>query len=374
MATPFYKDQDFYVPSFDIKIGEKPVSRKVIRDILSVTYKDSLSDIDSFDITINNWDADTRNFKYSNDHRFDPGEKVEIWMGYYPHIGAKGGLRLMLTGEITSLRPSFPAQGQPTLVISGLNFLHSLRKKQISKAYPKMTDNEIAQQIAKRLSVEIEVDENSPDRTVPEEYLIQDNTFDIVFLLSRARRIGYDLFAVEDGRNGSKKPSKLIFKPSTDIRSTRIELKYGLTLSEFSPELTTFNQVGKVTVKGWDSVRKKLISETVTLKQLKSKGLLNKKGQEKLEKGFADREEVITNHPVHSVGEARQFARETLQDIVKDMVKGSGSVVGLPQLRTGCLLDLKGMGERFDGKYFVTGTTHTIGDSGYTTRFECRME
>jgi phage protein D len=151
-------------------------------------------------------------------------------------------------------------------------------------------------------------------------------------------------------------------------------LKYGLTLIEFSPELTTFNQVGKVTVKGWDAVRKAPITKTVTLKDLKSKGLLNKKGQEKLESGFADREEIITNRPVTSGAEAKQLAKETLQNIVKDMVKGSGSVVGLPELRTGCLLDLKGMGERFDGSYFVTGTTHAIGDSGYITRFDCRME
>jgi phage protein D len=49
-------------------------------------------------------------------------------------------------------------------------------------------------------------------------------------------------------------------------------------------------------------------------------------------------------------------------------------VVGLPDLRTGCVVQISGVGKRFSGRYFVTGTTHTIGDGGYTTRFECRRE
>ena len=37
-------------------------------------------------------------------------------------------------------------------------------------------------------------------------------------------------------------------------------------------------------------------------------------------------------------------------------------------------LILDGLGSRFNGRYFVMGTTHTIGDGGYTTQFECRRE
>ena len=374
MATPFYTGQDFYVPSFDVKVGQQRLSRLVIRDILSVSYKDSLTEIDSFEITINNWDAEKRFFRYSDSEIFNPGEKVELWMGYYPHIGSTKGLKLMLTGEITSLRPSFPAQGQPTLVISGLNFLHRLRKRQISRAYPNLTDNQIARQIAGRLNLEIKLDHSHPAARTPHDYLLQDNQFDIVFLLGRARRIGYDLFAEEEGTDGRANPSKLIFKPSTAVDSPPIVLEYGKTLIEFSPELTTANQVGKVTVRGWDNLRKTPITKTATLQNLRRRGLLNKEGRAKLESGFADREEIITDRPVNNGAEAQQLADETLQSNVKDMVKGSGSVVGLPELCTGRILNLLGMGETFSGSYFVTSTTHTIGDGGYTTRFECRME
>ena len=56
-AIPIYEGQDFYVPAFEVKLDGRPPGRDVIRDILSVSYKDSLQEIDSFEITdpIDGW-------------------------------------------------------------------------------------------------------------------------------------------------------------------------------------------------------------------------------------------------------------------------------------------------------------------------------
>ena len=107
-AVPIYQGQDFYVPTFEVKVDGRPPGREVVRDILSVSYKDNVAEIDSFEISINNWDAETREFKYSDQKLFDPGAKIELSMGY------QVALRTMLKGEVTSLRPSFPAGGGST--------------------------------------------------------------------------------------------------------------------------------------------------------------------------------------------------------------------------------------------------------------------
>ena len=107
--------------------------------------------------------------------------------------------------------------------------------------------------------------------------------------------------------------------------------------------------------------------------ELSTTGIGAAGGQREIDQSFGDREEVITDKPVNSDAEAKRLARETLERISKDIVKGTGSVVGLPDIRAGRVLFLTGLG-RFDGRYFVTGTTHAIGDSGYTTQFECRRE
>jgi phage protein D len=366
-TIPIYKNQDFYVPAFEVKVSNRLLDRETIRDILKVTYRDNVDEIDNFELTINNWDAKNYTFKYSDSNLFDPGRTVELRMGYF----GREDTRVMLTGEINSLRPSFPAGGQPTLVISGLNVLHTLRRRQESHAYEKMTDNEIAQQIAVRLSVDIETKSFAPGQQERYDFIFQDNQYDILFLLQRAHRIGYNLFVKELPSGG---PPVIYFGPSVNVREVTYELKYGHSLIEFQPELTTANQVGKVTVRGWDNVRKKPITATVSRNDILTQGVGSVGGQERIQKSFQDREEVITNRPVNSEQEARTLARELLERNAKEMVSGSGSVVGLPDLRAGSVIYLTGLGERFSGRYFVKSTTHTIGDSGYTTQFQCRRE
>lgn len=369
-AIPIYEGQDFYVPYFEVKLQGRPLGKDVVRDVLQVTYKDNIQEIDSFEITINNWDADKLDFKYSDEDLFDPGKEVELWMGYY----GKERLRLMIKGEITSLRPTFPAAGQPALAISGLNVMHRLRTKQESHAYESMTDSEIARQIGGRLGVTVRTDPTAAANEERYMYLFQDNRYDIIFLMERARRIGYDLFVEEMGQDGQAGQSRLYFGPSINVRWVTYQLTYGRSLIEFQPDLTTANQVGKVTVRGWDAEKKEKIEKTVTRSDIRTRGVGAQGGQTNIENSFADREEVITDRPVHTPHEAQTLARETLERIAKDMVKGSGSTVGLPDLRAGSVMMIDGLGKRFSGRYFVTATTHTIGDGGYTTQFECRRE
>ena len=125
---PIYSQQEtFYVPSFEVHILGEKLKANVIRDILQITYKDSINEVDSFSIEINNWDADKRKFKFAPPLKdttvdftgiFDPGKKIEIWMGYY------NKLRRMMRGIITSLEPNFSESAAPTVSVSGQNELY----------------------------------------------------------------------------------------------------------------------------------------------------------------------------------------------------------------------------------------------------------
>jgi len=363
IPIPIATGQDFYVPRFEVKVGARKLDREAIHDITRVSYHDSLDEIDGFEITINNWDAENRTFKYAGGDLFDPGKRVELSMGYH---GATP-LRKMITGEITSLDPDFPAAGQPTLTIRGLNLLHTLRKKQESHAYTQVKDSDVAQTIASRLGVTVTTPASASENQ--HEYLFQDNKYDIVFLLERARRIGYDLYVTEPDGGGDP---ELYFGPSERVRQITQELAYGRSLIGFNPTLSTAKQVAKVTVRGWDNLAKKKIEATVERSDLSTTRFGG--GSEDPGSSFADREEVITNRPVNSEAEARTLALETLERIAKDMVTGSGSTVGVPDLVAGTAIDVGGVTDRFSGRYFVTSTTHAIGESGYTTEFDCRKE
>src|SRR5688572_17165027 len=106
LASESRAQKGFYVPTFEIRIEGVGLPNDVLRDVVQVTYKDSLKDIDGFELTVNNWDATTREFKYVGSETeadlkgspennwfriFDPcNKKVDVRMGYV------GALRRMV--------------------------------------------------------------------------------------------------------------------------------------------------------------------------------------------------------------------------------------------------------------------------------------
>ncbi len=384
----------FYVPAFEIRIHGRTLPRDVVRDVMQVTYKDNVNEIDNFELTINNWDADSRDFKYvgiegrvrDNDARsqfkgiFDPGAEAEIWMGY---AGAEN-LRLMMSGQITTLEPDFPSAGAPVLAVRGLNVLHQLRRKQFTDFWPKdgkseVRDSDIARDIGqkvdggkKRFPLPIRINEEARNAEPLEHYVMQKNEYDIVFLLTRARRHGYVVFVEEFEQKGQKQ-KRLYFGPSEGKtpgeRNVTYVLEWGKSLVQFKPTLTTANQIGSVTVRGWNRRTKKPIEKTVERSKI---GLNTDLGD--IEQAFSQREEIVTDKPVYNDQQAEALARDLLKNQLRNIVKGNGATVGLPDLRAGRKVFIDGLGDRFSGTYFITDTSHTIGDSGYQTTFNVRRE
>jgi uncharacterized protein len=387
---------DFYVPRFEIKIAGASLPRDVLRDVLQVTYKDNIKELDSFELSVSNWDAGKKEFKYvgsetpdslkSNPlHRlFDPcGHDVAVLMGY------GGDLSLMLNGNFTTIEPNFPSSGGPTLTVRGLNILHKLRTKQHTYAWTDQRESEIAQNLAtltdsdpsqkgkKRFPLPVEIDQNALGSEQPIPYIAESNQYDIDFLLSLARRRGYVVFVKEEEQERGRvtKPRRLYFGPSDanhpGLRVVTFELKWGISLIDFKPTLTTANQVKSVTVNGWNRKTRQPITGKASLDDPKLK--LNRGLHEMLEKCDA-REERVVDEPVFTQKQADERAKAILLERSKDLVKASGTCVGLPDLRAGQHVHIEGLGVRFSGEYFVTETTHTINDSGYITKFNARRE
>src|SRR5271166_6047343 len=143
-----YRNQDFYVPSFKILVGNRELL--AVSDVMSVNYSDSLTSIDSYDLTVSNWDAEGLRFKYSDGDTFLPWTETELWMGY--QRDGKDERRRMLIGEITTMTPSFPSGGGPTLTVRALNLLHRFRTKQEVKTYFNKTDTEVAQDLVSMIA------------------------------------------------------------------------------------------------------------------------------------------------------------------------------------------------------------------------------
>jgi len=390
LPVNIYKDQDFYVPAFAVKIGNKQGILEM-NDVLSVSYTDSLTEIDSFDMTISNWDPDTRSFKYSDKGTFNPWTNVELRMGYLGNGKMKDELQRMLVGEITTMAPSFPASGGLTLTVRGLNIIHRFRTKQETKAFLKQdsadkngwTDTEIAEFLVKKiaeqirttapgLKLELSKDDIDANKRREEQlrypYLLMNNQYPIVFLMERARRIGYEL-SIE-----YKKNQEVIFhfRPSSQVVRRTYVLEWGVSLISFQPTLRTADQVSKVTVRGWDPKTKQPIVGTATRADIADEKVVDPSML-----GLNDpqtAQEVTVDHPVAKKKEAEDHAKSILRQIASELITAKGKTIGVPDLRAGVKVQIEGLGRRFSGTYLVTDTTHTIGEGGYTTDFGARME
>jgi phage protein D len=156
------------------------------------------------------------------------------------------------------------------------------------------------------------------------------------------------------------------------LRQVTFQLEWGKSLLEFKPTLTTANQIKSVTVNGWDRKTKQPIKETVSIDDPKLK--LNKDLKNLIKEKCVAREEVVVDEPVFTKDQAHQRAMAILSDRFKTMIKASGTSIGLADLRAGQRVVIGGLGARFSGTYFITDTTHTMGDGGYTTQFNARRE
>jgi phage protein D len=384
---------DFYVPRFEIKIAGVNLPLDVLRDVEQVTYKDNVKELDSFELTVNNWDAEAQDFKYVGSETADSLAKNPLHLLFNPcrhnvdvFMGYGENLSLMVTGNFTTLEPNF-SSGAPTLNVRGLNVLHQLRRKPFSYAWEGEKTSKIAKSFEtlpdpsdrkqKRFPLPVEIDPNSIEKEKKITYLAQNNQYDIDFLLALARRIGYVVFVKEKElkKNRVVKPRRLYFGPSDanhpGLRPVTFELKWGISLMDFKPTLTTANQIKSVTVHGWNRSTKQPITGRASLDDPKSK--LNRDLYKHLENCDA-REERVVDEPVFTQDEADERARGILLERSKDLVKASGTCVGLPDLRAGQRVRIAGLGARFSGEYFITDTTHTISDAGYVTKFNGRRE
>ena len=381
----------FYVPRYEVRALGVKLEQDFLRDVTQVVYNDSITEIDSFDLTVNNWDPIARAFKYvgaessalgstQNEKLFNPcAHEFELRMGY----GAD--LATIMHGSTTSLEPTFPSGGAPTLTVRTLNVLHRLRRKQYRDHWENRRISQVAEDIGgrkdagkKRFPLPIRTSDKAKRKEPVLEYIAQDNQYDIDFLLLEARKIGYVVYVDYEPAGKGHKREVLRFVPSDEkhpgVPDVMYELKWGVSLIDFTPKLSTANQVASVEVKSWDRQKNRAIREKADLAKAKI-GINDDLVPLLIDDPFCPpREDTVVNEPQYTAPQAQRRAQALLSEKLKQMVEATGTTVGLPDLRAGQRVRISGLGAKFSGVYFVTKTTHTLDDKGYTTKFTARRE
>lgn len=338
----------YFAPAFDVRIEGLTLGADVTRAVIEVSYDNNLDTADMFTLKLNNADL-----KLTDSALFDVGKQVEVHMGYV------GELAPMILGEITALNPSFPQSGAPTLSITGYDKSHRMRHNTPERfTFKYMNDSVIAAVIAAENLLIPLID---PAPTPPRES-VQQTGSDWAFLKELAERNCFEVFVRWD---------KIYFRfprPQTEMTT----LEWGRNLSSFSPRLSTSAQAGIQVLRGYDY---KLAQAIVAILPAVSLGSNLDDFVERLGSGFLEQlvsfgRYVVRDKPVNNYFDAAVIAKSVLMKLLEGLYEGTGSCIGMPQLRAGDYIEIKGVGKRFSGRYKLSKVTHTINDGGYLTHFE----
>lgn len=335
----------FYAPAFDVRISGVTLSADVTRHVISLQYDNNLDLADMFSLVLRNADN-----ALLDSALFDLGKTVEIHMGYGDRLAP------MMLGEITSIEPSFPESGTPTLRISGYDKSYRLRNGEGDRQFQHVNDSVIAAQIAAEAGL-IPVVDPSP---IFHRKKITQTGSDMAFLKDRARANFFDVYVHWD---------KLYFQFPRPQREA-VVLEWGKNLSSYSPRLSNAGLTGMQVIRGYSEELAQTIVAFAMAPDLKIDNLVEKLGSSALDLLLSLGRKVIRTHAVESPVDGLVLAKSILQEIMEGMYEGSGSCIGVPELRAGRMIEIRGVGRRFSGIYRLRKVTHTIGEGGYQTSFE----
>ena len=207
----------------------------------------------------------------------------------------------------------------------------------------------------------------------PIEHLNLHQQYAVNFLFNRSREIGYDIW-LEENTTGSRREVIFHYAPSKYTLKPTYVLEWGKSLINFQPSFATGNQPDQVIVRYWNPKTKQKFEGTATRADLAQDGVIDPTADFGVKQGpLSKKTDLVTNLVVQSDDEAKTAATRRLRILAQGLIEGKGKTVGLPDLRSGNKIRIVGLG-RYDGLYHVTGTTHSMGDGGYTTEFSARME
>lgn len=338
------------VANFKLLLNGTELSKELFFAVYGITIEDELNLPSMLTIKLNNVDFTKGDWRGVDLKTFRMGDTVKVSMGIDGSVD-------MMTGEIISLDYTFGTSSY--MEIRGYDKLHRLRFGTMRRSFKDMKDSDIASSIASEISLTA----NTDDTATIHPYVFQNNQSNYEFLIDRARRIGYEIL-VDD--------KTFIFRKSQEDKSPAVTLEYGKELQSFSVQMKTLTEGSEVEVRGWNVKDKEEISFTASIGSENTKMSGTESGYEMSENAFLASPVSVVNDVVLDSSDAEDIAKAKYNAMLKEFLTGEGECTGNPIIRAGKTIEIKGLGDRLSGTYYVVSTVHTIKQGAYTTTFKVR--
>lgn len=373
-----------YAPDFGLEIGGRPAPAAVRGAVTAIRLESGIEGADRAEITLAN-----EGLRWLDDPLFALDQPLALSLGYAPARPEQ-----LFVGQIVALAPTFPGNGVPLLKITAQDARFRLQqgKKLRWFAVPVPTVGNfplpdmvsaplvalehqlipVIDPVGAAISVilgGVEAIGAIADPGGAQKFIRkQANESDYSFLARVALENGWDMRVEHSGPQGGH---VLRFQSPLAHLEPDLTLAYGRSLLEFAPRLSAVGQIFSVSAYVWVSEIKLTFAVNLGWDwDRMALTLMIYPAGVTLQAGPSH---YLIKDPVTPLTAPRRIIGELLPKLNKRL-SGSGSTVGNPAIKAGCVIRFEGLGAQFGGLYRVTKATHTLDQAGYRTEFDVRKD
>lgn len=312
--------------------------------VLSVSVARELNRIPAATIQLRDGEASKSTFEASNTDHFIPGRKIEIQLGYrsqnepvFKGIVVKHSIKIRKNGSL--------------LIVECRDEAVKMTSSARNRYFTDKKDSDIMEEIIGSYQLEKEVEATTPDL----KEVVQYDATDWDFLLCRAEANG-QVVMVEDGK-------VVVDQPATGEEPV-VTVRYGATLLELDAEIDARWQSKGIKASSWNATDQELIEVEAREPSTTNNGNLSPTDLAEVMGGDA--------HEIRHGGKLGEPELQAWADgrLLKDRlakVRGRAKFQGFAGVSPGKIIEVTGIGERFEGKMYVSGVRHTVANGNWET-------
>jgi Rhs element Vgr protein len=314
--------------------------------LISVTINRTINKIPSALIVVQDGDMKTGKFEVSEADHFKPGAAIKISAGYGDTE------ETLFEGLVVKHSISITGDNKSQLLVECQDKAVRMTLGRHNANFVDQSDRDIISKLISAHGLQADV----PSTNITHKMLVQHYCSDWDFMLTLADANGL-LVVVTDGKI-SVKP------PQTDSAPT-LKCTYGSDLIELRADLDARTQWASAQAYAWDMKTQAVISGDAALPPtLNAQGNLN--GKVLAQAMSMDNNSLQSGAPI-SPPELTAIAKSAQVKAGLARVRGSMKFQGSAKAIVGGLIEIDGVGARFNGSVFVSAVNHEIAEGNWTT-------
>ncbi|TVR54200.1 MAG: type VI secretion system tip protein VgrG [Gemmatimonadales bacterium] len=341
--------------SLRVSISSEGTSVDDAIEVVSVVVDKGVNRIPRATIVMLDGDMPNQTFALSDSDTFRPGAAIRILAGYGDDEDP------IFEGIVVKHGIAFGPRNRAHLTVECRDRAVAMTLARRSARYQDMTDGDLMKVLISGhsgLSADVEATSHAFGE------LVQFNCTDWDYLVTRAESNG--LLVVVEG-------AKVTVKPTDTAPSPQLTVTWGADLIRFQAEMDARWHRPSLRATGWDSTTQELVVGESAPKDL---GLQGDLSSDKLSTALLasdPKESLQSPLPLPSgVLTAWAGARQTRADLAR--VRGRMAFEGSAAAEVGGVIEVKGVGRRFQGLVFVSSVVHELSPGSWTTEVEFGLD